>query len=120
MVARNQNKGTTLVEVVVAIAIAAVALVGLTDLFISGFEAYSLSRGYTTAVYLAQEKIEEITPEKDMGSERLQEITYFWERKRYSEKEVKISAGFEQVEVLVKWSDSRGAHKISLVTLKPK
>ena len=118
----NGNKrGSTLVEVIVAIAIAAVAVVGLTDLFINGFDAYSLSRGYTNAVYLAQEKIEQTIPvDKTMGSEQLQEITYLWERKIYSEPEVKIPAGFVQIEVFVKWTDPHGDHKISLVTLRPK
>lgn len=54
--------GSTIVEVIVGIAIAAVAIVGMTMLFTTGFEAYNLSRGYTNGVYLAQEKMEEIPP----------------------------------------------------------
>ncbi|MDI6782755.1 MAG: prepilin-type N-terminal cleavage/methylation domain-containing protein [bacterium] len=118
----NNDSGTTLVEVIVAIAISAVAIVGLTDLFINGFDAYNLSRGYTAGVYLAQEKIAEsgvVGPtNKNMDTERLQEITYRWERK-YFEKDG-VPAGFVQVEVLVKWSDSHGDHNVSLTTLKPK
>ena len=138
--------GSTLIEVIVAIAIAAVAIVGLTDLFINGFDAYNLSRGYTNGVYLAQEKMEEIPQPQirntppipkskttklvsnfdirnsdlfvNMGTERLQAITYLWERK-YFEKDG-VPAGFVQIEVLVKWSDPHGDHKVSLTTLRPK
>lgn len=136
------STGSTLVEVVVAIAIAATAIVGLTNLFITGFDAYNLSRGYTNGVYLAQEKIEDVAsyrqipvPAKpeiknsaiinpqssigNMGTEVLQDINYRWERKYYDEKD-KVPAGFVQVEVLVNWSDPHGDHKVSLVTLKPK
>ncbi|MCX7919021.1 MAG: prepilin-type N-terminal cleavage/methylation domain-containing protein [bacterium] len=120
MVQTNSKKGQTLVEVIVAIAIAAVAIVGLTDLFITGFDAYDLSRGYTSAVYLAQEKIEEISADKTMAAEDRQRITYYWERKQYTAPEVQVPPGFIQLEVKVKWSDPHGQHSISLVTLKPK
>jgi hypothetical protein len=116
----RNGQGTTLVEVIVALAIAATAVVGLTELFIAGFDAYNLSRGYTTGIELAQEKIDDISTTKNMDSERIQDITYLWERKTYTEKEVEIPAGFVQVEVLVKWSDPHGDHKVSLTTLKPK
>lgn len=133
---KSRRSGSTIVEVIVGIAIAAVAIVGMTVLFTSGFDAYKLSRGYTYGVYLAQEKIEEIPvanppsvtiPGKpaiaipaisNMGSEVLQDITYRWERKYYEQDSV--PAGFVQIEVQVNWSDSQGNHKVSLITLKQK
>jgi hypothetical protein len=137
--------GSTIVEVIVGIAIAAVAIVGMTMLFTAGFDAYKISRGYTNGVYLAQEKMEEIpaaqlqipnakskpvqgeqsaiiNPQSaigNMGSEMLQDITYRWERKYYTDQEG-APAGFVQVEVQVNWSDNEGTHKVSLVTLKQK
>lgn len=114
---QHTNCGTTIVEVIVALAIAATALVGMTTLFTSGFEAYSFSRGYTDGVYLAQEKMEQVS-ERTMDSETIQGITYTWERKSFPI-EGKNSANFVQVEVLVKWSDSHGNHSINLVSLQP-
>jgi hypothetical protein len=129
--------GSTIVEVIVGVAIAAVAIVGMTMLFTSGFDAYKISRGYTNGVYLAQEKLEEIpiaNPPSvaisgkpaasipaisNMGSEMLQDINYRWERKYYTDQEG-APAGFVQVEVQVNWADNEGNHKVSLVSLKQK
>jgi hypothetical protein len=141
---RPAYAGSTIIEVIVGIAIVAVAIVGMTMLFIAGFDAYKISRGYTFGIYLAQEKMEEIPaanspsatiPGKptvsipaisNMGTEVLQDITYRWERKYFEQDS--IPAGGQtstpprlvQVEVLVKWSDAHGDHKVSLVTLKQK
>ncbi|MFB3894763.1 MAG: hypothetical protein ACE14V_00515 [bacterium] len=142
--------GSTIVEVIVGIAIAAVAIVGMTMLFSTGFEAYNLSRGYTNGVYLAQEKMEEIpaasalggqipnpnpskadkpinksqisNPQSAIGNMGTEAVQDITYRweRKYFDEKDGIPAGFVQVEVEVNWSDKEGNHKVNLISLKQK
>lgn len=68
---RNNNKGFTLLEIVVALAIAAMALPALLRTFSEGIRNYSVIEKKTTAYYLLKLKIGqvEMAGYPDVGSE---------------------------------------------------
>ncbi len=56
---RLNNRGITLIEVIVTVAIIGLALIPTMDIFVAGKRNSSVAGGETTAVNLAQEKLED-------------------------------------------------------------
>jgi len=89
----RSDEGTTLLEVMIAVAVAAVALVSLITLVISSLDAEDYARRMTSATLIAEEKLKEI------------------ERTGYPE--------VSQVEALVDENDPAGYYYRTVVTETP-
>ena len=115
--------GFTLIEVIVAIAILAISLVMIMQLFSGGLRASRASRDYTRAIVHAKDKMEElhIEPVQDSGEF---EDGFKWESEvypfdEYEEKLENIDVNLLKVKVKVIWSNIANQQKsVELVSLK--
>lgn len=122
----NKVDGFTLLEVVIALTILSVALLGLAELQIVAIKGNKKARDLTSAVILAEKKIEEL---KNTGFDNLSAGTFddannpinevgadggifnrSWEIDDYAD-----SSNMKRVSVTIEWADAN--HSISLSTV---
>ncbi len=116
--------GFTLIEVMVALAIVAIALVPLLRLHLISLDSTIWSQDYTTAVLLAQEKMASIPAEPESGEEKgaFDDPAYSrftWQTLVGEEEEVAVDETSEplkvqRVEVTVLWESGRGSRSYKL------
>ncbi|MCX6726102.1 MAG: prepilin-type N-terminal cleavage/methylation domain-containing protein [Candidatus Shapirobacteria bacterium] len=115
------NRGQSIIEVVIALAIVAIVIVGLVKVTTISMNNGSFARDQQTATKYAQEGLENARKLKE------EDINVFWKK---SGVETEIIGKFVRqitytiieanqtmkVEVLVTWQDSKGTHQSSLET----
>lgn len=120
----RNNKGLTLLELLVAIAVLAIGLLGVAALTGGVMRGNSLSSGLTTATILAQDKMEQIrrqgytgTPSSDTtATESYNSITLYPSHERVTFTDVDNPvAGMKTVTVTVYWDYD--SHSVALKTI---
>ena len=115
--------GFTLIEVIVAIAILAISLVMIMQLFSGGLRASRASRDYTRAILHAKDKMEELHIKPVQGSGEFED-GFKWESEvypfeEYEEKLENIDVNLLKVKVKVIWSNIANQQKsVELMSLK--
>ncbi len=115
--------GFTLIEVIVAIAILAISLVMIMQLFSGGLRASRASCDYTRAILHAKDKMEELHIKPVQGSGEFED-GFKWESEvypfeEYEEKLENIDVNLLKVKVKVIWSNIANQQKsVELVSLK--
>ncbi|MBI4680367.1 MAG: type II secretion system protein [Nitrospirae bacterium] len=115
--------GFTLIEVIVAIAILAISLVMIMQLFSGGLRASRASCDYTRAILHAKDKMEELHIEPVQGSGEFED-GFKWESEvypfeEYEEKLENIDVNLLKVKVKVIWSNIANQQKsVELMSLK--
>lgn len=112
------NKGFTLLEVIIAIAIMGISIALIMQLFSGGLRSGRVSRDYTMAVIHAKEKMEEMLISPAAGAEDFDdnykwqtEISPYISAEKGDSKLIKIS-------VKVSWNAPGKDRSIELATLK--
>lgn len=113
------NRGFTLVEVIVAIAIVGISLVLIMQLFSRGLRASRASCDYTRAVVHAKDKMEELMATPVEGSGEFED-GFRWETEVEPYKELEeIGSNLLKIKVKVSWGDiQRGDRSVELESLK--
>lgn len=119
---KNGN-GFTFLDVLMALAILSIGLLSLAELQIITIKGNKSSRDLTSAVILAEAKIEELKGNgfaslsngQDTVNEKGEEGGIF--TRKWTITNYKGSANMKQVKVTIEWSDSKGSHSISLDTV---
>ncbi len=114
----KSKKGTTLVEVIVAILIFTIVIIGGSFLFASGRSQINLRERYRVAVQLAAGKLEElkagnyhdIQQGQTQESLSLEDVSY---SRTIDTEDVGL---YKKVEVTVHWGQTGNGHNVSLVT----
>ena len=130
------NKGFTLLEVMVAMAILSIGLVSIMGLFSSGLRSASLSQSYTLATMLARQKMEEIASQQEIRAETLggdfegDYSSYNWEveinpYEFREEEDLEEEAKYNnfiirmfKIITKISWEEGNKKRSVSLVTLK--
>lgn len=111
----NKNKGFTLLEVIIAVAIMGISMVLIMQLFSGGLRLGKTSGDYTAAVIHAREKMEEMLISPEAGAGEF-DNKYKWQSEvsSYSTAEKKDSK-LIRISVKVSWQENKA---LELVTLK--
>ena len=117
--------GYTLVEVLVALTILAMALTVLLRMFSLGLASIDLSTDYTTAVVIAENQLAAFdTQPSDAGTTRGRSGKFIWTRTAEvyhppgSPDEAEPGVSAYQVSVIVEWPGARVPRRFDLTTLK--
>lgn len=114
------NAGFTLVESMLTVAIMAVGLLALAGLQITALRGNDLSRRMTTAIAIAEQKIEQLknTPYTNLQAEAASQVTA---SNLHFTRQVTITNGplpnTKSVSVLVSWQDQSKTHTLPLATI---
>ena len=114
------NAGFTLVESMLTVAIMAVGLLALAGLQITALRGNDLSRRMTTAVSIAEQKLEQLknTPYTNIQTEAASEVTA---SNLHFTRQVTVTNGplpnTKSVSVLVRWQDQSKTHTLPLATI---
>ena len=122
----STSAGFTLLEVLVSMAILAICLTVIMQLFSGGLKSGHLSEEYIRAVFLAREKMEEVLVQKEIASgaeEGESEAGYRWVVKIHPEEETeevvpKLPFGLFDIQVSVMWREGERTKSFTLHTLK--
>lgn len=118
---KNSNRGQSIIEVVIALALVAIVIVGLVKVTTVAMNNGSFARDQQTATKYAQEGLENARKLKE------EDVNTFWKK---SGAGTEIIGKFTRqitytvieanqtmkVEALVTWQDSKGTHQSSLKT----
>jgi len=127
---RLSRQGFTLLEVLVAVMILAIAVTAILSQFSAGMEAGGKSRDITRAVLLAKEKLEELKAFVDSGDEGKSGASddgYAWEtrvslyelpEKEAGENENELSFELLKLTAIVRWDTGVQERQMELSTLK--
>jgi len=120
----RRERGFTLLEVLVALAILSVAVVTMLQLFAQGLRLLKVAGDYQRAVLLADQKAREVESVRE-GVETGQEGEFLWERRAtivpVSEELTVLSPApvrLFRVSVEVRWSDNRSVEVATLRTAR--
>ena len=114
------NAGFTLVESMLTLAIMAVGLLALAGLQITALRGNALSRSMTTAVSIAEQRLEQLknTPYSDIQAEAATQVTA---SNLHFTRQVTVTNGplpkTKSVSVLVSWQDQSKTHTLPIATL---
>jgi prepilin-type N-terminal cleavage/methylation domain-containing protein len=112
--------GFTLVELLVAAALAAIGFLGLAATHVSAIRATAVGRNTTVATHLASEQVESLRrlAYDDLASGDAEDLNVYG---RYYTRTVTVAGAptgiSKRVQVDVAWSDFFGAHNTTLVTV---
>ena len=112
--------GFTLVESMLALAIMSVGLLALAGLQITALRGNDLSRRMTTAVSIAEQRLEQLknTPYTNIQAEAASEVTA---SNLHFTRQVTVTNGplpnTKSVSVLVSWQDQSQTHTLPLATI---
>lgn len=116
---KNSSKGFTLLEIIISLAVLVVGVISLVSMFGSGFSMAGISEQSSTAVFLAQERMEQLRNETYANIiNEARSATGF----AFFDREVVISypespdTDIKQVTVTVYWTVKSGEGKIELVS----
>jgi len=118
----GSQAGTTLLEVIVAVAIAAIALVSFVTLVISSMDIEDHARKITEATLIADDKLKEIEragypePGRTEGLVNEQDPSGFTYSLVVSETPIQ---GVRQMDVEVFWNNKRGSVQLTAYIAKP-
>ena len=116
----DPNAGFTLVESMLTVAIMGVGLLALAGLQITALRGNDLSRRMTTAVSIAEQKLEQLknTPYTNIQTEAASEVTA---SNLHFTRQVTVTNGplpnTKSVSVLVRWQDQSKTHTLPLATI---
>ena len=123
---KSQKYAFTLIEVIAALAIVAIALTSLIRLHLVSLKTVDYEQNFTRATLLAQEKIEEAAAQpitkigSTQGSIQHNELDFHWQRKIANTQLNKLTkddaADLRQVQVLVNWQQGRQNKTVQLTT----
>lgn len=109
----QKNAGFSLIEVVIAMTVLAVGLLGFISLYGTGFKALQVSSIRTTALRLAQDKMETLrrsrptsTSPPDPADTPEEGITRSWSVKPHA-----VNSNIWVISVQVTWTDQEGQSK---------
>jgi type IV pilus assembly protein PilV len=114
------NAGFTLVESMLTLAIMSMSLLALAGLQITALRGNALSRSMTTAVSLAEQRIEQLknTPYTDIQAEAATQVTA---SNLHFTRQVTVTNGplpnTKSVNVLISWQDRSRTHTLPLATV---
>ena len=114
------NAGFTLVESMLTLAIMSVGLLALAGLQITALRGNALSRSMTTAVSIAEQRIEQLinTPYTNIQAEAATQVTA---SNLHFTRQVTVTNGplpnTKSVSVLVSWQEQSKPHRLSIVTI---
>jgi type IV pilus assembly protein PilV len=114
------NAGFTLVESMLTLAIMSVGLLALAGLQITALRGNDLSRRMTTAVSIAEQRIEQLknTPYTNIQAEAASEVTA---SNLHFTRQVTVTNGplpnTKSVSVLVSWQDQSKTHTLPIATI---
>ena len=114
------NAGFTLVESMLTLAIMSVGLLALAGLQITALRGNALSRSMTTAVSIAEQRIEQLknTPYPNIQAEAATQVTA---ANLHFTQQVTVTNGplpnTKSVSVLVSWQDQAKTHTLPLATI---
>ena len=123
---KERDNGFTLVEVLIAILILTVGLLGMASLTVAIIKGNKLSADLTTATTLAQDKMEDLrrlgysgTPATDdTNTEAYGSISGYATYKRVTETDFdNPAADMKMITVTAYWQDSIGEHSVELKTI---
>lgn len=118
-----RSKGFTLIEVLIAMIILSIAMLAITGMFVTGVDGVSFGDRITSAVTLAQEKMEELMGLDysdpnfvNGGPEAIGAIIRAWDVKQDDP-----FPGMATIRVAVSWRDKDNKQRnITLVTMRTK
>ena len=116
----DPNAGFTLVESMLTLAIMSVGLLALAGLQITALRGNALSRSMTTAVSIAEQRLEQLknTPYSDIQAEAATQVTA---SNLHFTRQVTVTNGplpkTKSVSVLVSWQDQSKTHTLPIATL---
>ena len=116
----DPDAGFTLVESMLTLAIMSVGLLALAGLQITALRGNDLSRRMTTAVSIAEQKLEQLknTPYTNIQTEAASEVTA---SNLHFTRQVTVTNGplpnTKSVSVLVRWQDQSKTHTLPLATI---
>ena len=116
----DPNAGFTLVESMLTVAIMGVGLLALAGLQITALRGNDLSRRMTTAVSIAEQKLEQLknTPYTNIQTEAASEVTA---SNLHFTRQVTVTNGplpnTKRVSVLVSWQDQSKTHTLPIATI---
>jgi type IV pilus assembly protein PilV len=116
----DPNAGFTLVESMLTLAIMSVGLLALAGLQITALRGNDLSRRMTTAVSIAEQRLEQLknTPYTNIQAEATSEVTA---SNLHFTRQVTVTNGplpnTKSVSVLVSWQDQSQTHTLQLATI---
>ncbi len=130
----RNDRGFTLIEVLIAVAFAGASLGLIFELFCNAINAVEISRDMTQATVLARQKMEEaiampLAERKDEGDFEGKFSGYHWQVEVSSQgdtiaadrqEEAKAIIGMFQILVRVSWETKGRTHNIEMATLKTK
>ena len=114
------NAGFTLVESMLTLAIMSVGLLALAGLQITALRGNALSRSMTTAVSIAEQRLEQLknTPYTSIQAEAATQVTA---SNLHFTRQVTVTNGplpnTKSVSVLVSWQDQSKTHTLPIATL---
>lgn len=120
----SKDKGFTLLEILVAISILAIAVVVVLQLFSSNLRSIKASEDYVYAAMKADEKMREVLAEKEIKEKSITKITDDGYRINVNVTEEKkegrdlLSVKLLRIDVTVQWKKGRKEKSLSLSTLK--
>ncbi len=112
-----KDRGFTLFEVVVAIAVLGIGIAMVMQLFSGGLRSGRASQDYTLGVILAREKMEETLIEPVEGSGEF-DNGYRWQADVASYGSSEEDLNLLEIKVRVSWPDSNKERSVELVTLR--
>ena len=116
----DPNAGFTLVESMLTVAIMGVGLLALAGLQITALRGNDLSRRMTTAVSIAEQKLEQLknTPYTNIQTEAASEVTasnlHFTRQVTVTNRPLPNT---KSVSVLVSWQDQSQTHTLPIATI---
>ena len=120
------NQGFTLLEVLVAMIVLGVGLLGLAPMLVLSMQGNQFSREVTEAAFLAQDRIEQLKNQTIISPIPFYETTAtgdYYRMVNVSDRTVDntIPPGVYQITVTINWTDKEGkSHSTSYLTYKTK
>lgn len=120
----RQQKGFTLLEVLVAVSVLGIAIVAVLQLFSSNLRSIATSEDYAYAAIKAESKLRDIITEKELREKTMDEITDDGYRLSVSisedkkDRTDKLNIRLMKVNVTVQWTKDRKDKSMTVGTLK--